>query len=241
MKTTKFIFPLIISVLLIVQGCRKANLWGITGHGSNVSETRTVGDFDRIELHMDADLLYSQDSVYYLEVNGQKNIIDVLDTKVNGSTLEVDFRKNVWKHKRVTVTVHSPRINSLAVSGSGDIKVQNNLSSSSVNLKVSGSGNISIPSLIAQTLDAHISGSGNVQVYGGSLNNFNVSVSGSGNIDALNCQASAVIAKVSGSGNISVNVLESLNVTISGSGNIKYKGLPAVNSSISGSGSLIHL
>lgn len=241
MRSLKIILPVAILILIALQGCRKANIWGITGKGSNETEVRDVSPFDRIELHMDGDVLYFQDSTFYMEVNGQKNILDVLDTKLDGTTLIIDFRKNVWKHHKVTITIHSPHINSFGVSGSGDIKVQNNLNSNNFNLNVSGSGNISIPSLIAQTLDAHISGSGNVQISGGSLNSSNVSVSGSGNIDALNSQATAVIAKVSGSGNISVNVVESLNVSISGSGNVKYKGSPVINSNISGSGSLIHL
>ncbi|MEO6302516.1 MAG: DUF2807 domain-containing protein, partial [Bacteroidia bacterium] len=164
MRTIKFIFPLAICILISLQGCRKGNVWGITGKGNNVTETRDANGYDKIELKTDADVLYAQDSTYYIEVNGQKNILDVLDTKIDGSTLIIDLRKNVWKHHKITVIVHSPQINSLSISGSGDIKVQNNLNTTNMNLNISGSGNISVPSLVAQTFDGHISGSGNVTV-----------------------------------------------------------------------------
>lgn len=237
-------FKLILTVSIIsifIHGCKKGVLWGITGKGSNVTEVRSASGYSSIQLSIDADVSYTQDSVYYLEISAQQNIMKVLATEVDGSELKIDFKRNVWKHHQVKIIVHSPDINKLGISGSGDIAVTNSIKTGSMGLNISGSGNISIPLLIAGTLTAKISGSGDITVSDGKINSEELSISGSGNIKTENAICGNSTSKISGSGDISLHATESLNVSISGSGDISYKGKPAVTSKISGSGSLIHI
>lgn len=227
-----------ICILTTVTGCKKNNIIGIIGKGDSVTETREINDFDRISLSTDADVDYTQDSVYYVEVTGQKNILEVLDLKKEGSKLVIDFRKNVWKHNKLKIVIHSPNMKALAISGSGDIRVQNNLQSTDLDLRISGSGNIHLPSLNSSHLDASISGSGDISITGGTTVSQKLSISGSGNMDVLNLNASDCSCKISGSGDMDVRAGETLDVSISGSGDIKYIGRPRINSNISGSGTL---
>lgn len=233
---------IIVSIISIFsQSCRKGGPWGIRGKGSNVTETRDLKDFDRIQLSIDADVYYTQDSVYKVEISAQSNILTVLKVEVSGSELKLDFKRNVWDHNKIKITVHSPNLKGLSISGSGDINVQNSVNTSDLELNISGSGNIYLPFLNSQNVSARISGTGDIKIAGGGTKTETLTVSGSGNIDAKDFVAENCTAKISGLGDISVHATEILNVTISGTGDVSYRGKPSVSSDISGLGKLIHL
>lgn len=240
MKSIKFI--LVITVLsCFILSCNKGGPWGIKGQGTNVTETKDLKNFDKIDLSIDADVFYTQDSVYKVEISAQQNILAVLKAEVHNGTLSFDYRRNVWKHNEVKITVHSPDLTELQISGSGDVNLQSALKTGKMKVSVSGSGDVYFPALNADQLEASISGSGDVKVAGGTVVNEKITISGSGNIDAETLQASSAVVKVSGTGKVTVNATEKLDVTISGSGDVYYKGNPALKTSVSGSGRLIRL
>ncbi|MBA2611971.1 MAG: DUF2807 domain-containing protein [Bacteroidetes bacterium] len=239
MKILKVIFALLL--IYSLQACNKGTLWGIHGKGNNISETRNNGTFNKVEVRCDADVDIISDSTFNIDVSAQENILRVLDTKIEGTTLIIEFNKRVRWHSKIKIIIHLKDLNAIILSGSGNINAQNNLAANDLELNISGSGNISVPSVTVQNLNGNISGSGNINISGGTITSAKFSVSGSGNINASEELSTTVKAKISGSGNISINVFESLTAGISGSGHIKYKGTPVINSTISGSGSLIHI
>jgi hypothetical protein len=240
MKSIKLFFLLGI-ICFFSPACKKGGPWGIRGEGSNTTEVRNLSGFDKIHLSIDADVFYTQDSLFKVEISAQPNILAVLKSEVNGTELTFDYRRNVWDHNKVKITVHSPNIKSFSISGSGNITAQNSLTSNSFDMSISGSGNVYIPSISTSDISGTISGSGDVTISGGTVTNESFNVSGSGNIDTENMVSESSVVKVSGSGNAIVNVSENLDASISGSGNVSYKGKASVQSHLSGSGRLIHL
>lgn len=240
MKLTNMILPMILLVVSLTA-CEKVLFGWIKGKGSDVTETRPLINFNKIKLGMDAEVTYVQDSVYYVELTAQANVLEVLTTNVVASELRIDTRKWVRKHNPIIVIVHSPDIKSLNISGSGNINAPGVIATNDLSLHISGSGNISLYELQSAELNASISGSGNISIGNGVVSNEKATISGSGDIDALGLAANSVAAKISGSGNISVYAVQQLDATISGSGDIHYTGQPSVNTHISGSGSVVHL
>ncbi len=240
MKAFKILIPEII-ILLSLQSCNKGRIWGIHGKGSNISETRNAGAFIGIDLRCDADVELVRDSTFSIEITGQENILKVLDTKVDNGNLIIDYRKRVWRHNKVKMIVHVGNLQSVFISGSGNINIQNEINANALDIKISGSGNITTAKLNVHTVTAHISGSGNIKIPEGAIQSGKFSISGSGNIDAEYAISAAMDAKISGSGNITVNVTETLNASISGSGDIKYRGTPIVIVNVSGSGRVTHI
>lgn len=238
MKSTTFFSIILIALLSTFTSCKKGGPFGIIGKGSNVTETRDISGFDRIRLTTEADVIYTQDSTYYVEVNGQKNIIDVLDLKNENGTLQIGFDKNVWKHNKIKIIIHSPNIYGLFISGSGDIKSYTKINTSYLNLGISGSGDIELNTVVATTMDAKISGSGDIDIETGEVNTQNLQISGSGEMDLEQLASTNCLCKISGSGDMSVKALENLDVQISGSGDVSYSGRPVINSKITGSGKL---
>jgi hypothetical protein len=239
MKSLKLILP--IGFLFIIATACNKHFGTIKGKGNNVTEIRAITNFNKIKLDMDADVTYVQDSIFYVEISAQSNLMGVIKTSVSAGELKIETTKWIRKHNPITLIIHSPSIVGLTVSGSGNINSNSALSSAFLDLKISGSGNISLYSVQSGELEATISGSGNISVVNGTVTNQKATVSGSGNIETLNLTANNASAKISGSGDISVRVMQTLDAVISGSGDIIYAGSAAVNATISGSGSVTHI
>lgn len=240
MKFASIVLPF--SILLIsFSSCHKGKIGFVNGKGNVVSETRNVSGFNAIDLDIDAKVIFVEDSIYSVVVSAQSNVLKVLETKVDDHVLEIEYSKNVWKHKEIVITVHAPSLRGLEISGSGDIEVQNTLHTNSLELETDGSGNISIPAVETQKLDVTISGSGNIAIANGNSANTYCKISGSGNIMLPMVLSQSAEAKISGSGNIELYAVQYLSARISGSGDISYRGFPAVDVNISGSGHLYHL
>jgi hypothetical protein len=240
MKTRHLLFVLTILSLSFLS-CRKGGPWGIRGKGATVTETRDLENFDKIQLSVEADLFYIQDSVYRVEITAQPNILAVLRAEVSGGTLKFDYRRNVWDHKDVKITVRSPEIRRLSISGSGDIEANGTITAERLELNISGSGDIDIFRVQAEQLKVSVSGSGDIHLAGGTVEEETFTLSGSGEVEADHLVSERAEASVSGSGKISLQAKERLEVTISGSGDIRYRGNPRITSRISGSGKLISL
>jgi len=228
----------IVSILTLFSSCKK-----MVGSGPTVSETRNHSGFSGVDLSINATVNITQDNTYSVEVIAQQNILDILRTHVDGSTLCIGYEKPnlfVKATKDIIINIHMPAVNSLDVSGSGEVNGINAFTASSCSMNVSGSGDISLNSLEAQSIDSKISGSGNVTIHAGSSNTLDSKISGSGDMDLINVVAKDVETTTSGSGKTKVHATQNLDVQISGSGNVYYRGTPSVNTSISGSGKLIH-
>ncbi|MDP4283670.1 MAG: head GIN domain-containing protein [Bacteroidota bacterium] len=236
MKKLSILF-LSIALMAGFTSCKK-----VVGEGPAVTETRGTGNFTSVASSISANVYYKQDPVYKVEITAQQNILNVIETNIVGNELLIKFRNGVRvkSHENIVVNVSSPMINGLRLSGSGNLIASDSISSGSMSLTLSGSGNINLHSLVATSLDANISGSGNITISNGSLNTGSFRISGSGNIDAMNVPASSITTTTSGSGEMRVNASQNLDVTISGSGSVYYKGTPGVNTHISGSGKVMH-
>ncbi len=212
----------------------------IRADGPMVTEQRTVSNFSGIDLHISADVQFRQAPEYKVEVRAQDEVQEVLETYVSDNKLVVKYapNKRVWRNDGITVVVSAPELSNLRVRGSGNIVTAGPVTTNSLELDVSGSGDITLAQLTATNLDANVSGSGDLKVLAGTAVNENLRVSASGSIDVSGITAKTAYARTSGSGNTRLTATEKLDVTISGSGNVWYSGNPVVNASMSGSGKL---
>lgn len=241
MKSTKIFLYTSLAVLILSSCYKKGGPWGIRGKGETITEVRDVKGFSKIDLPVDANVYFVEDSVYSVKVTAQENIVKIVQTKVKGSELEIDFLRNVWDHEEIKIEIHAPKLTGLSLSGSGEVKVENTLHSPLLDIDVSGSGDVSIAGLEASKLFLKVSGSSDISIDSGNINNEDIAISGSGNVDALGLKTVYSNVKISGSGDVKVNVSDYLDVHISGSGDVSYKGNPDIDTEISGSGKLINL
>ena len=220
------------------------------GNGVPVETILEVGDFNAISLSSSMDVVYTQTpGAQSLKFVCDENLQEYYDIRVEGNTLKVGLKPgtmNLSRRVNTILTVNSPVLNAVKVSGSGDVSIGSSIKADDgFSLQVSGSGDISVDGPVTcGTFAASTNGSGEIDLIGISAESVECKVSGSGDISIdgpVTCGTYA--ASTSGSGSIEVDALvaEGIRATISGSGDIRLTGLAAgdITASTSGSGEII--
>jgi len=209
----------------------------IRGRGDVITDFRVVSTFDAVEVNGDFEVYLTQGPGQQVRLEGQENVLDAITTRIDGRELEIKFKPfvNVRNHKTIRVYITNPTLTGLELAGSSRAEGQTPWTVDNLNLKVSGSGSLSLEMREANEVESRISGSGSMNLRG-DAEDFESEISGSGNVRAFDLVTQRADTKISGSGNCELTVTQSLNARISGSGNVRYKGDPTVNVSVSGSG-----
>lgn len=206
------------------------------------TENRDVRDFESISLSIHAKVYVTQDNYTSVKIKGDADDLEEIITIVEDGTLKIKRKKNKrwgWNNsfKSIEVYVTSATIKNLKISGSGNIAAKSSIKTDNAIYAISGSGNIFIDDLSAETIECHISGSGDVNLKGDGLRQLEIHISGSGDVDAGYLKSENVSVHVSGSGDCKVYATKKLNARVAGSGDIYYRGKPdSVDSKSAGSG-----
>jgi hypothetical protein len=227
-----FVLPMI---LLCYSSCKKIN-----GKGDIVTEIRGFTGFTAIQISLEADLHFTPDTIYSVKISAQQNILDIIETTMEGGTLIFKVKEHyvIGRHDPITIYITAPNVNLLDISGSGNIYQSGTWNGDNLRTNISGSGSIVLDLLETPELSVSISGSGSSVGLGGAASKETLNISGSGNIDLVEVAADTVYAAISGSGDIKVSVGKYLEATISGSGNVLYQGNPVIVTHITGSGTV---
>ncbi|MCU0370130.1 MAG: DUF2807 domain-containing protein [Bacteroidales bacterium] len=254
---TKNVIPGILLVLtgLLFTGCY--DHWHkVDGNHNVVTETRQLPDFSGVVNEGSFDVYIIQDGLSEVEIEAESNLIPLIRTRIQGSSLVIDTQDNLHNNYPMKLYVHTEDIREVKLSGSGlihaeDIEagdLETRISGSGylfisgtgdiVECSISGSGSIDL-GINCDELEADISGSGEMEIWG-TADKGDFNISGSGSIRSYELLLQECYADISGSGSMYVNVEDLLDVDISGSGSVYYLGSPVIDSHITGSGSIIH-
>jgi hypothetical protein len=172
-------------------------------------ETRTVGDFDSIDIRGASRLLVSIGEKESLTVEGSAAALKRLQTRVDGDTLYIrtkDMRQ--WfrdKHRGgLTIRVTMPRLDSLNVEGGNDVQLSG-FAGGDTRIKTEGATQVRAE---------------------GHVDELTVRMEGAGHADFRNLIADAARVTVSGVGSVYVHPKNSLDATMNGIGAILYSGSP---------------
>lgn len=228
---------LIVGVVVLSLACTVSFGSHTTGSGKLITEKRAVDDFTKIELSCSADLQLKQGSPTAVSIEGEDNIVPLIETTVSGGALHIDARPNsgLLTTRKLIVYVTVPELESLRLTGSGDAEV-GEWQAGSLKLETTGSGDIVFAGLQADTITARTSGSGDITIRDGQAGSQSIRTSGSGDYIAGHLHSSEAEAVTSGSGDVTVWVKDDLSASTSGSGDISYYGSPRLSQQESGSG-----
>ncbi|MBS1486067.1 MAG: DUF2807 domain-containing protein [Bacteroidetes bacterium] len=238
----------------------------ITGFGyAQVKETRQVETFTKLSFRVPGKLILKQGSSQSVVLSGDKDMLEKIETEVSGGHLSIEIpakwalRNWHWRDEnKITAYVTVKDIEAISVSGSGDLESDGKILSNDMELRVSGSGSLTIDLDAKGELRADVSGSGDITAKG-SCREFESHVSGSGKVNltcaisgkadvgvsgsgriSMNGRANEIKAHISGSGKVLASDLEvsKCDVRISGSGDVEINVKDALDANISGSGSV---
>jgi hypothetical protein len=205
-------------------------------------QTRKVDSFNEISLRISATVHLEQGEKQDLKIVAKSSTLEEIITEVKDGKLIIrfpnkDFLWKTFQPGEINIYVTTPEIKGLSITGSGNIVTENGIKTKTLDLTLSGSGNIKLSELSAERVKSIISGSGDVVVAGKtSAQDLSVTISGSGNFKGLDYSAEDVSIKISGSGNVGIEAKNNLYIRLFGSGNVTYKGKPLIDQSITGSG-----
>ncbi|SMC56520.1 head GIN domain-containing protein [Cellulophaga tyrosinoxydans] len=231
----------LIVLLIALNSCTAQ--WGkrIKGNGNITTIKKSVGDYESLDMAGFFDVKLIEGKEGNITITGEENLLEYIVTEVKDGKLILKTEKGVNlqpSHRNgIKITIPVEQINSVYLSGSGDITSEKTLTADSFKATISGSGDISLD-LAVKELKTSISGSGDIELTG-NTDTFDLSISGSGDIDAFKLAANHVDVSVSGSGDIEVTANKSIKARVSGSGDINYRGNPEkVDTKSSGSGDI---
>lgn len=237
---------LLIAVFALLSINTFAQRWEtVKGNGQIKKETREVSNFTSLASQGSMDVKIDYGTSNSVIIEADENLLPYIETQVENGKLFIRTKKgvNLKSTSKMIVRVSMTKINSLQLSGSGNLDGSGAFTSDGkTDIGVSGSGNLSLSFDSFKDLDVSVAGSGNIDLKGASTNNIEAKISGSGNIDCSSLSSKDVDAKISGSGNIKVYASNSIYAKISGSGNVYYKGnLQNVTSKVVGSGKVMKM
>lgn len=230
---------LLLGVLLSAFATQAQNK--ITGNEKVITQKRSTANYDEINVAGFFDVVLVAGSEGAITVEGEENIVPHVKIEVSGKTLKIHSDNfNLKANENITITVPIEQINSISLSGSGDITTKTPINSPKLEAKLSGSGDLSLD-VKSSDVAIFLSGSGDI-VLRGTAENLSTKTSGSGDVDAVDLVSKNANITVSGSGDTKVNCTQNLYVRVSGSGDVQYKGNPATkDSKVSGSGEISRL
>lgn len=198
--------------------------------GPPVTKNFDLRDFDSVELTGSDDVEIRTGADYAIQVRGPQSAIDELKLDVDGKRLSIGrktkFQFNWGDHRRsehLSIVVTMPAVHAVALTGSGDIKVDR--AEGDFDARIGGSGDLSVGMLSGGKAHLSISGSGSLAA-AGAVSALDASVTGSGDIQAEQLKAGSGDVSVTGSGNIRAAVAGPAKVSIVGSGDV-YLGKDA--------------
>ena len=220
--------------------------WGgrsVTASGNVKTETRDVTGFSGISLSLPAKVTIKQGNKEGVVIESDDNFLPLIETVVERGQLRIrPTEKNMsfkGRSMKLNITVDAINIESLSVSGSGDI-LADQLNSPKLKTSIAGSGDVNIKSLTSDSVKASIAGSGDINL-GGTANELDASIAGSGTVKADRLKAKSVVLNIAGSGDATVWATDTMKLSIAGSGDVKYWGDAKATQSVMGSGSIKRL
>jgi hypothetical protein len=170
----------------------------VVGSGVSKVEKRNVPSFTSIDLSGALEVEITAQKDLSVEIEGDDNILPLIKTEVKGGVLTVSNSESISTKSKLRLRISVPNIDGISSSGASDI-VASGIKSDDFRIDTSGASNLQI-SGETKTLELDMSGAGEVDAKDLRAQKVTVTSSGAarGNVYA----SEELRASVSGAGNI---------------------------------------
>jgi len=223
----------------LAAGCAAVLAATPSGRAQAETETRSVIGFDEVVSTVSAEVSIEQGPRESLTLEAEPAVLRKITTEVHGRRLLIGLapgKVETQQPIRVKLGVQSLRAFESRAIGATSIGP---LRSDALALVLAGSGSIRVERLeSARTLDVRITGSGDVAVGGGRVTAQQLDIAGIGTYSAPRLASERAAVAIDGNGEAQLAASTMLAVRIGGIGHVRYHGDPAVTRSIRGIGSV---
>jgi hypothetical protein len=201
-------------LVVVLVGCS----WtGVEGSGTAMSDVRQVKGFKAIELSgvINAEIGISDE--HRVEISGDDNLVPLITTELVGETLEVKTTKNMRPKRPLIARISTPQLGAITASGSnvvtlhrmrgdalalelgGSTKLRGGGTVGKLGVAVSGSAEVELEQLTAESVTVDVSGSAEVAIT--ASQSLAVEISGSARV-TYGGDPATVTKNISGSGEL---------------------------------------
>lgn len=242
-KTSSMKSALCLLLIVSLSACHVSFNKTVEGNATIKKETREVSGFTGVSVAGPFQVSVQQGSSFSVAVEADENLMQYIEIKKDGNTLEIGERDgyNLRGTRGLRVLLQLPEIQLLSISGNGNILTTSALKSAGIiDLNIAGSGKIDA-AVDAPEVQVKIAGSGTANV-SGQTRKLDISIGGSGDCLSENLKSETCNINIAGSGTARVFASTSLDVSVGGSGDVYYAGKPQnIRKSIAGSGKIKEL
>lgn len=231
----------IVSLAIALSACSAfaEGSWDIVrGNGTIRLESRDVAAFTGIQNDGSGLVRFTTGAVRQVTVETDANILPYIRTEVRGGTLVLGMEPGASINPtRLVYRITAPDLRSVAIAGSGDIRLESPIAADRFDVSIAGSGDVE-GDVTADEVSVEIRGSGSVSL-AGTATSGRFEIYGSGDIDVGNLAVEDARAVIRGSGSVTLEVSRTLDVDIAGSGDVRFHGDANVTVRDAGSGDLV--
>lgn len=226
MKRYTYILLASILFLLAVADTHSRNLFG---SGVYKKEKRCVSGVKYVINKSPARVIVKMGNKDELYVEGDDNLINIVNTTVSNSKLIVSIADNLCFTPRQTLVVYvtTNELKGLKVNSCGDIINSGQINGDELELTIDGSGDIQLANLLYETLNLLVRASGDIKL-SGKAKTVNAEITGSGDINAKMVKAGEAHVLISGCGDCHIFASNKANIKINGSGDVNLFGNPPI-------------
>ena len=227
MRTIVRVLFLATITALFTSACSIHTKDSIIASKNYISKNVKVESFSGLKSEIVGNITYTQSPTSSVEIYGPDNIVALINVEVNHNTLVITMKdkKKIRKAEKLKIMVSSPSLSQITSKGVGDITLEGNINSETLDITQEGVGDIVANSLNYKNIKVVSKGVGDVKL-GGTSNNTEYNLYGVGDINAYNLKSDYVKAHLKGVGNLHCYAIQSIDAESKGVGNIKFKGKP---------------
>lgn len=216
-----------------------------TASGEVIEQTRDIDDFNRIEVDGVGSVNITISDETALTIRANERQINNVRTEVEGNTLQLDYRANflpfLGSPGTLVYTLTTPTLNGIEIEGTTDVLLQSPIETERFEIKLNGTGNITLPELNADTLTVESDGTGQITINGGNVNIQTLDIDGTGDYNALELSSNTTEVDLNGTATVTISVSEVLRGETDGTGDLSYRGNPSIDVDTNGLSELIRL
>ncbi|SFT88419.1 Putative auto-transporter adhesin, head GIN domain [Algoriphagus locisalis] len=205
------------------------------------TETRSPGKFTGVNSEGSWDVIITLGDKDEVKLVSKGFDLGEVITEIENGSLNIELEdSDDDKRANFTAYVTVRNLESLGLSGSGNMIVRSDISSHEFSIGQAGSGTIEMEMLTTGELNIGMAGSGSVLIASGTASDVNIGQVGSGDLKALALLGKDVNVGKTGSGDTYIGVEGDLTVGSLGSGNVYYSGDPTdISKGSLGSGKVV--
>ena len=207
----------------------------LQGSGISVVEVRECSGFDSVDVSSILRTKITEGSEFSVQVQGDDNLVPLVETRVVGSTWRISFTANarVSTQEPLLATITLPSLKKLDLSGASRADVDGSLEV----LDVSGASSANVQKIVGPAIKVSASGASSVTLVG-SVGKLDVDCSGACKVNANDLVAESITIDASGASAVDFGKTSTVTGEISGASTVSVLNGADVNVSTSGASKL---